>query len=72
MKVSPAMELCDWNPVAHDFALTTREDGDCENAAVIGLRNGEIHLCEQCAALPEFAKYKKRIKLMPPNAVVNG
>ena len=47
MKVSPAMELCDWNPVAHDFALTTREDGDCENAAVIGLRNGEIHLCEQ-------------------------
>ena len=60
-----AMEMCDWNPVTHDFALTTRKDGDCENVAVLGLRNGEIHLCAQCAALPEFAKYKKRINLTP-------
>jgi hypothetical protein len=51
---------CEWNPVegqpAYDNEVHAR-------AAVIVGANGKWRLCESCAALPEFAKYRKRKKI---------
>lgn len=38
----------------------------CENEATISLgSDGKWHLCDSCAALPEFKKYRKRTALKP-------
>jgi hypothetical protein len=37
------------------------EHGECPNQAVISVgANGQFHLCRDCAALPEFRRYRVR------------
>lgn len=52
---------CEWNPEKNEAAKTS--DG-CQNEATwrVG-SNGEWLLCEKCAALPEFERFRVRRKL---------
>lgn len=57
-------ERCDWNPKRHDVAYEPAREGDCPNeATVIVGGNGRWHLCDSCAALPEFSRFKARTRI---------
>ena len=52
------MANCEWNPTEKRPAF----EGDPshgEAKLAVGV-DGKWHLCESCAALPEFARYRKR------------
>lgn len=68
------MSLCEWDPEHSRPAqitfsnpngcLKTEEHHGCQNEARISVgRDGKWHLCEMCAALPVFDKFKKRTRL---------
>lgn len=52
---------CEWDPVnnrAHDGVI------GCPSEAEISVgANGQWHLCEECAALPQFKRFRKRTAL---------
>ncbi len=49
---------CEWNPFTN---LPATSPHGCPNEATVALgAKGEWHLCEQCAALPRFARYRVR------------
>lgn len=65
----PPYEMCEWDPVHNKPAEGKKKNGvwvifhGCCNPAtfVIGA-NGKWHLCEWCAALPAFKKFRKVIE----------
>jgi hypothetical protein len=56
------MERCDYS---RDRKAAAFEDEGCWNEAVVSLADGHWHLCAECAALPEFKRYRKRVPLPP-------
>jgi hypothetical protein len=50
--------ICEWNPAENQEAYTT--DKPHANAIWQIGTNTTWHLCDQCARLPRFRKYKKR------------
>lgn len=57
-------ERCDWNPQKRDAATEPAAPGDCPNeATVIVGANGYWQLCESCAALPDFSRFKFRVRM---------
>ena len=54
-------ELCDWDPKRD---IPAWGDDGCKNPAVwsVGVKEN-WHLCETCAALPQFKKFRNRILL---------
>lgn len=63
-------DLCEWNPVTHNAATSPPAPGDCPNEASVCVGSGiSWHLCESCAELPEFSKYRRR---EPLRTGVNG
>lgn len=55
---------CEWNPVFNILSTEPLEEGDCPNEATwrVG-HDGQYHLCDSCAALPFFKRYKSRARL---------
>ena len=55
------MSDCEWNPTEKRAAFN---DDPAHGEAVwsVGV-DGKWHLCESCAALPEFARYRNRQRL---------
>ena len=57
-------ERCEWNPELSKLALTPSAPGDCENEATQSVgAYGEYHLCDSCAELPEFNRFRVRTAL---------
>lgn len=57
------MILCDWNP-KYSVVSGVTSDGACKNPAEISIgRYGIYHLCESCAKLPKFKRFKVRHSL---------
>ena len=66
------MSLCEWNPeknrpsqylTGRIYSRSGKTDG-CQNEATVCVGyNGKWHLCESCASLPIFKKYRKRKSL---------
>lgn len=55
------MGQCEWNPT-HKRAAYLGES--CRKEATVSLgASGQWHLCEDCARLPEFKRYKVRGKI---------
>ena len=62
-------DKCEWNPTLSCAASEPERFTDCQNDAVISLgQTGAWHLCESCAALPRFARYRKRSRINGSNA----
>lgn len=63
------MADCEWNPAEKRPAFA---DDASHGEAVWSIGcDGKWHLCEECAALPEFARYRNRALLrrrVPPRA----
>lgn len=58
------IEMCEYNPLSKRAAYSGDEPGACESAATVCVgHNGKWHLCFECAALPEFRKFKSRHSL---------
>lgn len=55
------MSDCEWNPIAKRPAFE-HDAPHAEAVWAVGV-DGRWHLCDGCAALPEFARYRKRRKL---------
>lgn len=56
-----ADERCEYNPKFQRPSTDPPSEGDCPNRSAICLgHEGKWHVCESCAALPEFNKYRKR------------
>lgn len=54
-------ERCEWNPRFNEPSSEPQAPGDCENnAAVCVGRSPTWHLCESCAALPRFKRFRVR------------
>jgi hypothetical protein len=53
--MSTGIEQCDWFPAGMRWA---RNDDPPHGEAVYSV--GEFHLCEQCASLKKFARFKKK------------
>lgn len=53
------MSQCEWDP---DLKKPARAESGCKRSAVFGVGTGRnnFHLCESCAALPRFKRFKKR------------
>jgi len=57
-------ERCEWNPKFGGPSSDPIAWGDCENQATVCLgRTTSWHLCDSCAALPEFKRFKVRVAL---------
>ena len=52
------MATCEWNPERNRSAFVG-EQGHAEATVICGA-DGAYHLCASCAALPRFARFKKR------------
>jgi hypothetical protein len=56
-------ERCEWDP---DRDSAAEESDGCRNEATLSVgADGNWHLCESCAALPAFDRYRKRVPLDP-------
>ena len=55
------MNTCEWDPETKDAAYT---GAGCTNEATVCVgAQGNWHLCDECAALPEFKRFRKRTPL---------
>jgi len=57
------MEQCEWNPKEQRARYVG--EVDCGNLAVwsIGEGRNNIHLCDDCAGLRKFSRFRKRTRL---------
>lgn len=63
--------LCEWDPARNQPAEATMRRGKfasyrgCDEVATlsVGTGAGNWHLCESCAALPRFKRYRRRVPL---------
>lgn len=67
-------DFCEWNPAEGEPSTYAHINGPlpkkidyygCQNTStqIIG-HNGKWRLCDSCAALPEFKKYRKRKEII--------
>lgn len=56
------MSTCEYNPETKSPACDPPLPGDCKNEAttVLGAK-GHWHVCNLCASLPEFRKFRSRM-----------
>ena len=57
------MALCEWNPTLKEAALcgSDKRDTDCsKEATLIVGADGLWHICEACASMPEFRRFRAR------------
>lgn len=56
------MSLCEWNRERGGPAMLpdSAHPGNCRNEATVSVGGPGWHLCDSCAALPEFARYTRR------------
>lgn len=61
------VDLCEYNPRLKVASYGGQVAGDCPNEAVICVgKNPSWHLCESCAALPRFKRFRRnRTSLRP-------
>jgi len=52
---------CEWNPSMNRAAFDTDEHHRTTPAEIIVGAEGKWRLCAECAALPRFARYRKRV-----------
>jgi hypothetical protein len=57
---------CEWNPT-EDRPATAEDTVHAPATVVLGM-DGCWHLCESCAALPRFARFRRRTTLRRPKA----
>lgn len=58
-------ETCEWHPIEKRAANSGNDPGSCTRIARVCVgKNGAWHLCERCAVLPEFKRFKAREPLM--------
>ena len=57
---------CEWNPTEERASWSGDVHFDATPAAVIVGADGQWRLCESCAALPHFARFKSRKPITPP------
>ena len=57
MKTLILAEECEWNP---EMNRAKYEGESCHNQAVFVLGNGKWHLCQYCADLENFKRFKKK------------
>lgn len=63
------MELCEWNPIddkpAEYLSSVADSRTGCKNEATVcvGVKVN-WHLCQSCAGLPAFNKYRARVPLL--------
>ena len=57
-------EQCDWNPYKNRVALSS-DLHDCMNETwwSIGKGKNNIHVCNRCAHLPRFNRFRKRVPI---------
>lgn len=63
---APTVELCEWDPERDEPALQSPGGArfGCRRPATVSVgADGRWHLCDSCAALPEFKRYRKRERL---------
>jgi hypothetical protein len=53
---------CDWNPKAKQRARSHEDSCPNEATVCVGAK-GQWHLCEECAALPRFNRFRSRREL---------
>jgi hypothetical protein len=57
-------DRCEYNPTTKSASYGGEMEGDCENEAVLSVGNKpNWHLCESCAALPQFKRFRSRTPL---------
>ncbi len=58
------IELCEWNPV-HGVPAKSDLPYNCRNEATWSVGRGKrnLHLCDKCAASPDFKRFKRRVRL---------
>lgn len=57
-------ERCEWNPIFHTPAADDTADSNCPNYATLSVgASGQWHLCDSCAALPAFKRFRRRVRL---------
>lgn len=56
------MSKCEYNPVNKGPAISDAP-GNCENEATLSIGDGKWHLCDSCALLSEFNRFKIRRSL---------
>jgi hypothetical protein len=63
-KQRPPTEQCDWDPQNDQPAVS--DGSGCQNQATTSVGGGmdNWHLCDPCAALPRFKKYRRRVALV--------
>lgn len=55
------MALCEWDPDSDRLATV---DEGCGNDAVVSVgADGQFHLCESCAGLPVFNRYRRLVAI---------
>ena len=57
------MSQCEYNPEMNREAFT--DEIGCPNEATWSVGRGKIHLCDSCKDLPQFRKYRSKIRLSP-------
>ena len=62
---APHVELCEWDPEHSKPGYTGQGVHiGCQNPATWSIgKYPNWHLCDSCAALPEFKRYRKRERL---------
>ncbi len=55
------MSTCEWDPERDRLAQVLSPDIElgCKNQATTSIGNGAYHMCDSCAALPRFSRYRK-------------
>lgn len=58
------VELCEWNPI-HGVPAKSDLPYNCQNEATWSVGRGKrtLHLCDKCAASPDFKRLKRRVRL---------
>ena len=66
-------ELCEFNPKITKASYGGHVDGDCTNEATVCLGSRPSwHLCDSCAALPFFSRFRTRAPLRHPPTPDSG
>lgn len=71
------MSTCEWNPTEHIPAEVCPSSVHgklaCPNEAIVSVGGGmrNWHLCEICAAMPEFKRFRKRTPLKRKDVIID-
>ena len=64
-RMKRGFETCEYNAKEKRGSYTGSDPGACDRIARVNVgSDGKWHLCEQCAALPEFKRFRSREPLI--------